>query len=194
MKHQTSLFLFIIAFVLPHLGWSQSDSVRYISIAGRIQDQESKEALGGVRIVNQTRNAEVLSKANGFYSIVGAPGDIIRFSSVGYEPEYMRLNDTGSSKATVMIYMNPDDYYIEEVIVSLPSESELNDYFMSLDVDEDLNQSIAEQNPETFNILDNIKEPPPGGPVSFLKDKVFDKMKQKKKKPKAAKKIPKYKN
>ncbi len=184
--------ILLVAVFISETVLAQSDSVKYISIAGRIDDLDTGAPMGGVMIVNQTRNSEVLSKQNGFYSIVAAPGDIIRFSSVGYEPEYMRINPSNNTKATVMIHLKQDDYYIEEVIVSLPSESELNDYFMSLEVDEDPDRALAEANPETFKILDNIEEPPPGGPVSFLKDKVFDKMKKKKRKPSRSKSLPKY--
>jgi len=183
------LFLLFFGFQLQ----AQVEQEKYLSIAGRIVDLDSGDPMGGVKIVNETRNNIVASKINGFYSIVAAPGDIIRFTHVGYEPEYMRINQTESTKATVMIHLKQDDYYIEEVIVgNLPSADELNDYFMSLEVDADLSREIVEANPQTFKILDNIEEPPPGGPVSFLKKHVFDKLKQKKKKPGRTKNLPKY--
>lgn len=188
-------FLLVLFFgFYGSIALAQDTEPKFLSIAGRIQDADSGEPLGGVRIINQTRNSEVLSKSNGFYSIVAAPGDVVRFSSIGFEPAYMKINETDNTKATVMIHLKPDAYYIEEVIVSLPSLNELNDYFMSLEVDDDMSRSLAEANPETFKILDNIEEPPPGGPVSFLKDAVFDKIKQKSKKPGRAKQLPKYKD
>ena len=172
-----------------------SQEVKLISIAGQIVDLDSSEAMGGVKVVNETRNQTIASTKSGYYSIVAGPGDIIRFSHVGYEPEYMRVNEFEGTKTFVKIHLKEDAYFIEEVIVGeLPSESELNEYFMSLDVDEDLSRAIVEANPETFRILDNIVEPPPGGPISFLKDKVFDKLKEKKKKPGRAKDLPKSKN
>lgn len=168
--------------------------LKLISIAGQIVDIDTGEAKGGVKVVNETRNQINASKVSGYYSIVAAPGDIIRFSHIGYEPEYMRINDFDGTKTFVKIHLTQDDYYIEEVIVGeLPSESELNDYFMSVDVGDDLSREIVEANPDTFKILDNIKEPPPGGPVSFLKKNVFDKIKKKKKKPGRTGKLPKYK-
>jgi len=176
----------------------QSDSepkeLKLISIAGQTIDMESGDALGGVKIINETRNQTIASKVSGYYSIVAAPGDIIRFSHIGYEPEYMRINDFDGTKTFVKIHLTEDAYFIEEVIVGeLPSESELNDYFMSVDVGDDISREIVEANPETFKILDNIKEPPPGGPVSFLKKHVFDNIKKKKKKPGRSNKLPKYK-
>ncbi len=168
--------------------------LKLISIAGQVLDIETGEAIGGVKVVNQTRNQVIATKNSGFYSIVAAPGDIIRFSHVGYEPEYMRINEFEGTKTFVKIHLTEDAYYIEEVIVGeLPSESELNDYFMSVEVEDDISRDIVDANPETFKILDNIEEPPPGGPVSFLKKAVFDKIKKKKKKPGRSEKLPKYK-
>ena len=173
----------------------QAEDYRYVSIAGQIKDATSGDIISGVKITNETRNNANLSKQNGFYTIVAVTGDIIRFSHLGYEPIYMKVNQDAGSKETVMIEMDPSDVYIEEVVVgTLPSLDELNDAFMALDVDDDLSRELAEQNPDTFNILESIDEPAPAGPVSFLKKHVFDKIKQKKKKKGRAKELPKYKD
>lgn len=188
-------FLFVLAFsFMSELTFSQEeDSLRYVSIAGRIQNSETGEILPGVKITNETRNNSVLSKSNGFYSIVAVTGDIIRFSFVGYEPVYMKVNQSAKAKETVMVNLDPNDIYIEEVVVGeLPSLNELDEAFMALEIEEDKGRELAEKNPETFNILDEVEEPAPGGPVSFLKKHVFDKIKKKSKKPGRHKKLPKH--
>jgi len=174
---------------------AQNDSLRYVNIAGRINDANTGKILRGVKIYNESRDYGQVSKNNGFYTLVVVTGDIIRFSHVGYEPVYMRINANADSKETIMIVMKESANYIEEVIVDadLPSESELGKAIMALDIDEDKGRELAEQNPDTFNILDTINTPPPGGPVSFLKKHVFDKIKEKKRKPGRKGKLPKYK-
>ena len=171
------------------------DSLRYVSIAGQIKNAQSGDILSGVKITNESRNNTVISKGNGFYSIVAVTGDIIRFTHVGYEPIYMKVNNDAGSTETVMVQMDPSDIYIEEVVVGeLPSLDELDEAFMALEVDDDKSRELAEKNPETFRILEEIEEPAPGGPVSFLKKHVFDKIKKKSKKPGRAKNLPKYKD
>ncbi len=167
---------------------------RYVSITGQIKDSKTGEILRGVKIYNESRSYGALSKQNGFYTIVAVTGDIIRFSHVGYEPLYMKINDNASTKETIGVELEENSIYIEEIIVGeLPSFEELDEVFMAYDVDEDQSRVLTENNPETFNILEEINEPGPRGPVSFLKKHVFDKIKEKKRKRGKAKSLPKYK-
>lgn len=194
-KAMYTLLMLGLFMVVGQLSKAQDDSLRYVNLAGQITDAKSGKILRGVKIYNETRDYGGLSKRNGFYTMVAVTGDIIRFSHVGYEPIYMRINQSASSKETVMVQMDENALYIEEVDVdaNLPSVDDLNDAFMEVEVTDDLNRELAEQNPETFTILSEIETPPPGGPVSFLKTHVFDKIKEKKKKPGRAKKLPTYK-
>lgn len=190
-----ALFVFGLSTQTAFAQDEQQDDLRYVSIAGQIKDTKTDDVLAGVKITNESRNNAVLSKRNGFYSIVAVTGDIIRFSHVGYEPIYMRVNQDAGSKETVMVKMDPSDIYLDEAVVGeLPSLDQLDEAFMALEVDKDISRELAEQNPETFRILNEIEEPAPGGPVSFLKKHVFDKIKEKSKKPGRSKKLPKFKD
>lgn len=201
MKHLNTLFIAFLgllftaqnSFAQEEASTEEQPEYRYVSIAGQIKDSETGDILSGVKITNETRNNANLSKGNGFYTIVAVTGDIIRFSHIGYAPIYMKVNQDAGSKETVMVEMDPTDIEIEAVDVRLPSLDELNEVFMAMEVDDDKSRELAERNPETFRILEEIEEPAPGGPVSFLKKHVFDKIKQKSKKKGRAKNLPKYK-
>jgi len=190
MKGLLILILSFGAFTLQ----AQEDSLRYVSITGLIQEEGSNDIIRGVKVFNESREYGTLGRNNGFYTIVAVTGDIIRFSAVGYAPLYMKIENEARTKETINIKLEQSDIYIEDVIVDadLPTYEQLDEYFNSLDIDEDPGRELAERNPETFSILDSIDEPPPRGPVSFLKKHVFDKIKQKKRKPGKAKKLPKY--
>lgn len=187
-----ALMTFLIT-MFSGLSLAQEDSLRYVSISGLIKDEVNGEILRGVKIYNETREYGSLSKSNGFYTIVAVTGDIIRFSAVGYAPLYMQIEEEARTREIVSVNMEQSDVYIEEVVVGeLPALDQLNAAFMALDIDDDPGRELASRNPDTFNILDNIDTPAPRGPVSFLKKHVFDKIKQKKRKPGKAKKLPKY--
>lgn len=196
--HQFILFIcltFMGQWVIAQNEVDSKQEIQYVSIVGQITNSSTQEIITGVTVTNETRNNTVLSRKNGFYTIVAATGDIIRFSSVGFEPIYMKINDKASSKETVMVKMDPRDITIQEVVVGeLPAYDELNDVFMTMEIDEDLSRELAEKNPETFKILSEIEQPAPGGPVSFLKKEIFDKIKQKKRKKGRKKVLPTFKN
>lgn len=202
MKRITNLlFVFVVLLFIGQKSLAQEENTeeqteyRYVSIAGQIKDSKSDDVLSGVKITNETRNNAKLSNQEGFYTIVAVTGDIIRFSHIGYEPMYMKVNQTASSKETVMVELDPSDVYIEAIQVgALPSLDELDEAFMALEVEKNKSRELTERNPETFTILEEIEEPGPGGPVSFLKKHVFDKIKKKSKKKGRAKKLPKYKD
>lgn len=190
MKKIIGIFIVFISFMQT---MNAQDKEKYVSFVGQITEIESGAVMPEVTVTNETRNNTVFSKRNGFYSIVAAKGDIIRFSHVGFDPVYMRVNDSAKSKETIMVQMTKSDIAIDEVVVSMPSLDELNDYFMDVDVEADKSRELSEQNPDTFRILDKIEKPAPGGPVSFLKKAVFDKIKKKSRKKHKAKSLPKFK-
>lgn len=192
MKQYVLLFLMIFASCIA-IAQEEENPKQLVSIVGKVTDKSTGEILSGVTVVNQHRNSSEYSKRNGFYSIVAAEGDIIRFTSVGYKPVYMRVNKEAGSRETIMIGMEPDVNMIDSVVVSLPSLDELNDALMSVDVGTDENRTLAENNENTFNILESIEEAPGKGPVTFVSDIINNKIKKKMRKPGRKKVLPKEK-
>lgn len=158
------------------LFWSQKssaqavaeDSVHYIQFSGFVIDSDSLVPVPYAGVYNMTRKSGRLSDLYGYFSIVAAPGDKIRFSSVSYKDSYMHIPDTiTGDRYTMYFMMETDTFLIDPVFIyPWPSKEEFAEAFINFDVeDEDLDNARA--NLEQAAMRDRVLGTPGDGGVNF---------------------------
>lgn len=118
---------------------TEQDTIRYIQFSGFAVDADSLIPVPYTMVYNSTRKSGKLSDVYGYFSLVAAPGDRIRFSSVTYQESYFTIPDTITNDKYTMYYlMEADTTLISPVVIyPWPSKEEFADAFVNFDVPDD---------------------------------------------------------
>ena len=108
MKSAYLKFLLLIAcFFIAASGWAQVKK-----ISGKVSD-ENNNPLAGVSIIVKGKTEGTQTDANGAYSIDAAPNQVLNFSSVGYNPESIKVG----SSSTIDLSLKAANAKLDEVVV-----------------------------------------------------------------------------
>lgn len=146
----------------------KQDSVHYIQFSGFVIDADSLIPVPYAGVYNKTRKSGRLADLYGYFSIVAAPGDEIRFSSVSYKDSYLTIPDTITGDKYTMYYMMETDTFLLQpvYIYPWPSRDEIADAFVNFDVpDDDLER--AKNNLAQADMRDRVLGTPGDGGVNF---------------------------
>mgnify|MGYP000170672476 CR=1 FL=1 len=146
----------------------QEDSVEYIQFSGFVIDADSLLPVPYAMVYNKTRKSGRLADLYGYFSIVAARGDVVRFSSVSYQDSYITIPDTITGDSYTMYYMmETDTFLINPVyIYPWPSKEEFADAFVNFDVpDDDLER--AKENLAQAEMRERMLGTPGDGGVNY---------------------------
>lgn len=82
-------------------------------VRGKVLEDKTYIPVGGVTVENLSNRASISTDAAGAFSIVAKPGDLLKFSSIGYKPDTLYLKDMD----VVTIYLTPEQNMLNEVKV-----------------------------------------------------------------------------
>jgi len=82
-------------------------------VRGKVLEEKSYIAVGGVTVENLNNHATNVSTAAGEFSIVAKPGDVISFTSLGYKRDSVLVRDMG----VLTVYLIPEQNLLNEVRV-----------------------------------------------------------------------------
>ncbi|MBT6029459.1 MAG: hypothetical protein HOH13_04085, partial [Crocinitomicaceae bacterium] len=147
---------------------SKNDSTHYIQFSGFVIDSDSLIPVPYAGIYNKSRKSGRLADLYGYFSIVAAPGDLIRFTSVSYKDSYLTIPDTiTNDKYTMYFMMETDTFLIQPVyIYPWPSKEEFAQAFLEFDIPDD-NLERARKNLEHADMRDRMLGTPGDGDVNF---------------------------
>ena len=99
--------LLIACFFIAASGWAQVKK-----ISGKVSD-DNNNPLAGVSVIVKGKTEGTQTDANGAYSIDAAPNQVLDFSSVGYNPQSIKVG----SSSTINLSMNAANAKLDEVVV-----------------------------------------------------------------------------
>ncbi len=97
-------------------------------------------------IAVQDKGRGTYADYNGFFSIVVEQGDIVIFTSIGYQPVYFKVPDTlRDNRYSIVQLMTQDTFNLPETVVfPWPSREHLKIEFLAMDVTSDLQKKALE--------------------------------------------------
>jgi len=163
MKKYLLLLVGLIA--MSQNAYSQADSA-LVQFSGMVltEDREELIPLPFVNVVISGTRRGTYSNLDGFFTIVGEPGDTVLFSSIGYAPASYVIPDTlSTNRYSVYQLMRQDTFLLPEtVIYPWPSREHFRLEFLAMNIEEDL-QSIANENLAEKALRDMAEELPNDG-------------------------------
>lgn len=115
MNRLISIIFFLVLFIpaLPQ----EISPLRYIQVHGLVFDNENMP-VKYVNIISKGLRTGTETDERGIFSIISYPGDTLIFSSIGYQPAFVRIPPgTDNPVFTVDITMNIDTINIGSVLV-----------------------------------------------------------------------------
>ncbi len=127
----------------------KSEKKKLIQLSGVTTMSAEGHYLPFVNVKNLSQNSVTTSSGSGVYSIIGYPGDSVRFSFVGFTPAYYVIpSSPGRQFLTHNEFMHMDTFYLPEAIVKpLPTKETFDYKFVYEDIDDDIVR-IAQENTE----------------------------------------------
>ncbi|MEX0986363.1 MAG: TonB-dependent receptor [Bacteroidales bacterium] len=103
---KTIIFLAILC--IPAYIFAQT-----LEINGTVSDESTGEALIGVNIFNQSTETGSITDLDGNYTIQASPGDLLRFSYIGYYTEEV----TVGTSTNINVVLREDIHTLDEIVV-----------------------------------------------------------------------------
>lgn len=127
---------------------TEGNDRQVIQFSGLILDGTARELLPvpfATVAVNQQQRG-TYADYNGFFSIVVQAGDIVEFSSIGYQTVEFRVPDTlRDSRYSIVQLMTRDTFNLPETVVfPWPSREHFKIEFLAMDVTSDLQKKALE--------------------------------------------------
>lgn len=148
----------------------QEDSLKVVQFSGTVINTESGKLkkLMYVNIGVKGTSRGAVSELDGFFSLAVREGEVVQFSSVGYETKEFQIpTDIKGNLYSKDIIMVKDTLFLPEALIyPWPDKDYFKIEFLALDVENAL-EEIARQNlsPERMEILRQVL-PVDGGEVS----------------------------
>ncbi|MDX1830179.1 MAG: hypothetical protein R3342_11610 [Lutibacter sp.] len=113
-KLKTNKYLYIISILFFVINITNAQT-QLIKLNGTVKNDSIK--LQDINIKNITSNLGTTSDKNGHFTIYAKKGDSILFSSIVYENRIIKISDTHINSKTIIVYLEPDFYQLDEVML-----------------------------------------------------------------------------
>lgn len=123
----------------------QQDSV--VQLYGVVMTADSLQGLEGVSVIVEDKGRGTITSPQGVFSIAVLKGDVIRFSSVGYKDNVVRIpkNLEGNQYSVIELLTNDTAYLPATILRPRPTRAQFERDFVNTDVPAD-QYEIARQN------------------------------------------------
>ena len=143
------LVLYILLLSAPFAVHAQFDKLKdsVVQLYGIVVTGDSLKGIPAVSIVVKGRNQGTYSNDQGVFSIVVLKGDQIEFSSIGYKPFTLNIQDTfRGNQYSIIQFMVQDAQYLPATIIKpRPTREQFERDFVNTPVPDD-DIEIARQN------------------------------------------------
>ena len=110
--------IWITCFLFASNVWAQTKKV-----TGRVTSNADNSAISGVSVILNGNNAGTQTSADGTYTIDAAPGDILKFSSVGFSSQSIKVGTSATINVSLKI---STDKLGEVVVIGYGTQSRRN--------------------------------------------------------------------
>lgn len=146
-----ALLLILLVIAAPVRTHAQEDGAReplVVQFSGLVLDGSSRELLPVpfATIAVPARGRGTYADYNGFFSIVVYAGDVVEFTSIGYQTVRFQVPDTlRDSRYSIVQLMSRDTFNLPETVVfPWPSREHFKIEFLAMDVTSDLQRKALE--------------------------------------------------
>jgi hypothetical protein len=156
------LTCFVLLMVCTHIAVSQtserSTTRQVIQIAGVVLDDENLQPIPHVNISVRGTFRGTSADANGFFTLVTLAGDLLDFSSIGFQSVTVKIPDTvEADRYTIYQSMLRDTLELPlTVIYPWPSREKFREAFLNLNVPDD-DYEIARKNVILSDLRDRAR-------------------------------------
>lgn len=132
-----NFFLAAISLLSMQCAFSQSDKL--VQLSGLILTSDSLMGVPYATVIIKHQARGTFSNYQGFFSLVAAMGDTIKFSGVGYRMESVVVPDTlTKNKYSIIQLLTQDTVYLPEtVIYPWPTKEEFKQAFLKMNIPAD---------------------------------------------------------
>jgi hypothetical protein len=126
--------LFLIAFA-PKSS-AQGTEKQLVQLSGLVLSSDSLIGIPYTTVIVKGTGRGTISNAQGFFSIVAAQGDVLVFSSIGFELGYYKISDTLAEKRySIVQLLTMDTVFLPETMVyPWPTKEQFREAFLSLNI------------------------------------------------------------
>lgn len=116
-----------------------SQSEKLVQLSGLILTSDSLVGIPYATVIIKHQARGTFSNFQGFFSLVAAPLDTIRFTAVGFRDEHIVIPDTLSkSRYSIIQLLTQDTVYLPEtVIYPWPTKEEFRQAFITMNIPHD---------------------------------------------------------
>jgi hypothetical protein len=165
-----TLCIFIILFS----AFSARGQENLIQLSGIVQEARTGYPLSYATVQVMHTYRGTVASANGFFSIVVAPNDSIRFSSVGYESKTFVVPDSIHDIITsIGVFLSIDTMLLDVVeVYPWPAREDFSDAFLALQL-ADARLTMGPL-PGIKTVVDTVPQAPTiWNPISLLYEEIF---------------------
>lgn len=148
--HRASWFIATLLMLFQVLATAQRspDNDRLVQLSGMVLDGSNAQLLPVpfATIAVQDKGRGTYADYNGFFSIVVEKGDVVTFTSIGYQAVSFTIPDTlRENRYSLVQLMSRDTFNLPETVVfPWPSREHLKIEFLAMDVTSDLQKKALE--------------------------------------------------
>lgn len=140
------LHLVLIGILLSLAGYAQEKTMNSVRVSGIVVDADDHEAVPYVNISVLGTMYGSAADNNGYFSLFMNPGDTLLFSSVGYrDAVFIMPYELTSDQYSLVQLMRKETVQLEELVVfPWPTVEQLEEAFLELDPESEVDQLITE--------------------------------------------------
>jgi TonB-linked SusC/RagA family outer membrane protein len=105
--------ILLLCFTVVGIMLSQIAMAQPKTVTGTVTDAATGETLPGIAVIIKNTATGTSTDVNGFFSIIASPGQVLVFTSLGYEPQEV----TVGAANRIDVKINPSVAAIDEVVV-----------------------------------------------------------------------------
>ena len=144
------IFIIFLILFTAHSAWSQSEERTrdVVQFSGMVLTNENgfMEPLPYANIYIKGTNRGTFSSTDGFFSLVGKKGEVVVFSSIGFEQVEFKIPESLSTDRYSIFQVLPRDTFMlpETVIYPWPSREHFKLEFLAMDSETELEARAGE--------------------------------------------------
>lgn len=121
---------------------AQRDELGLVQVSGIVMTSDSLMGIPYASVAIKGTSRGTYSNYNGFFTIVAQKGDVLQFSSLGYEVQELTVPDSITTNSlTVVQLMSGDAIYLPETIVfPWPDKDHFKIEFLAMDVRDEMKE------------------------------------------------------
>lgn len=163
-----SLLVCMVTGIFYKAGAQRYSQDSVVQLYGVVMTADSLMGLEGVSVIVEDKGRGTITSSQGVFSIVVLKGDVVRFSSIGYKDNVVRIPRTleGNQFSVIQLLSNDTAYLPATILKPRPTRAQFERDFINTDIPAD-QYEIARQNTDEAKRRILIASLPADGKEAF---------------------------